>query len=95
MRIVLKSYKNLIDRTEYNRSSDEVDKLLYEYLKVLKQQGWIDAISEGGVMSPDRSTLFVVSRSPYNGQLLPLSENNASAYNAIVEKLLVEDFVQY
>ncbi len=96
MGIILKNYKNLTDKMEYNKNYNEAEKLLYEYEELLKLQGWSEIITEGGVMSPDGSTLFIVSRSPYNGQLLPLSQSMVNSYNTIVDELIESgDFVKY
>lgn len=91
--VILKSYKSLSDNSKY--SNDDVEELLYEYGEVLKQQGWTEAILDGGVKAPDGSTLFVISRSPYKGQLLSLSQSMMNSYNDIVGKLIDSgDFVE-
>ena len=59
MRVILKSYRLTRD-----------EKTLFDYVEMLKAQGWQYNISEGGCVSPDRSTIFIDFRDPYYGQLL-------------------------
>lgn len=91
MGVILKSY-SLIDK---KNSGNDSNNLLYEYAELLKKSGWTEAMLEGGVESPDGSTLFVVSRNPYKGQLLSLSQSLISSYSDIVGKLIDSgDFVE-
>ena len=99
MKIILKSYidkvkESIADFDNCEKLRKEAKEFLLSYRDRLKQEGWIDVPMEGGITSPDGSTLFVISRSPYNGQLLSLSEGKINEYNLIVEKFLEsEDFV--
>lgn len=91
--VILKSYKSLSDKSKHSKS--DTDELLYEYAESLKQQGWTEAMLEGGVESPDGSTLFVVSRNPYKGQLLSLRKDIVNEFNIIVSKLKEsDDFIE-
>jgi len=54
----------------------------------LKREGWIDVPLEGGVMSPDYSTLFIAFRTPYEGQLLQFRKDKIKEYNFIVRKFV-------
>lgn len=91
--VILKSYKSLADKSKHSKSDTE--ELLYEYAESLKQQGWTEAMREGGVESPDGSTLFVVSRNPYKGQLLSLRKDMVNEFNIIVSKLKEsDDFIE-
>ena len=81
---ILKKYKDTRD-----------EKALYRYGESLSQKGWILIPIEGGYLSPDVSTLFIVARSPYNGQLLQFYENKEMEYNALVDELVKSgDFVE-
>lgn len=83
-KVILKSYKLMRDR-----------KILYDYVDKLKTQGWQYSISEGGCISPDKSTVFVDYRDPYYGQLLCLSSKKRGEYENYVKNLLESgDFVE-
>lgn len=89
--IILKSYKKLIiekimekqeiDTKSYN---EEIKKYRDKFLK----DGWIDIPIEGGLLSPDGSTLFIYNRSPYEGQLLQYEYESNEEYNKICLKFL-------
>lgn len=83
-KVILKSYKLMRDR-----------KILYDYVDKLKTQGWQYNISEGGCISPDKSTVFVDYRDPYYGQLLCFSSKKMGEYENNVRNLLESgDFVE-
>lgn len=84
MRPILKSYRLTHDNKE-----------LYAYADKLKAQGWQYNISEGGCISPDRSTIFVDFRDPYYGQLMCRSDAKQSEYENIVKMFMESgDFVE-
>lgn len=93
MKVILKSYR---DKTieevsgykDISKQYDEADNLVYDYRRLLIQEGWIDFPQEGGVISPDHSTLFITTRIPYNGQLLLYTENKKDEYLLIVNKFI-------
>lgn len=67
---------------------------LFKYGRLLEQQGWRYNIMEGGYLSPDRSTLFICARTPYEGQLLPYSAEGWERYLSLVqERLESGDFI--
>jgi len=70
------------------KSSVKKPKNLISYLENLKREGWIDVPLEGGVMSPDYSTLFIAFRTPYEGQLLQFRKDKIKEYNFIVRKFV-------
>lgn len=76
-RAILKTYQDTKDR-----------KALYEYGELLSRKGWNLIPIKGGYLSPDNSTLFVVARFPYNGQLLQYCENKEKEYTALVDELV-------
>lgn len=84
MRVILKSYRLTLDKQE-----------LYAYVEKLKAQGWQYNISEGGCISPDRSTIFVDFRDPYYGQLMCRSGAKQNEYENIVNMFMESgDFVE-
>lgn len=84
MRVILKSYRLTLDKQE-----------LYAYVEKLKAQGWQYNISEGGCISPDRSTIFVDFRNPYYGQLMCRSGTKQNEYENIVNMFMESgDFVE-
>lgn len=84
MRVILKSYRLTRDKQE-----------LCAYVEKLKVQGWQYNISEGGCISPDRSTIFVDFRDPYYGQLMCCSGDKKNEYENTVNMFLESgDFVE-
>lgn len=84
MRVILKSYRLTRD-----------EKTLFDYVEMLKAQGWQYNISEGGCVSPDRSTIFIDFRDPYYGQLLCRSGEKKCEYeNTVKEFIALGDFVE-
>lgn len=67
---------------------------LFKYGRLLEQQGWKYSIMEGGYLSPDRSTIFICLRIPYEGQLLPYSPEGGERYLSLVqERVESGDFI--
>lgn len=83
MRTMLKKYK------ENNYSSE----VAWNYAVELESKGWINDMLEGGVISPDTSTIFYYSRTPYTGQLLKFKPNKNEQYDKIVKEL-ENDFME-
>ncbi|WP_147325824.1 hypothetical protein [Lacrimispora amygdalina] len=81
---ILKSFKE-------TRNHD----VLFEYGRLLEQQGWKCIPIEGGYLSPDGSTIFICMRTPYEGQLLQYSSGGEESYLSQV-KAMVEsgDFTE-
>ncbi|ADL03729.1 hypothetical protein [Lacrimispora saccharolytica] len=81
---ILKSFKE-------TRNHD----VLFEYGRLLEQQGWKCILIEGGYLSPDHSTIFICMRAPYEGQLLQYSSDGEENYLLQV-KAMVEsgDFTE-
>jgi len=84
-RVILKEHKETFD-----------EKVLHKYGRKLEQKGWVITPIEGGYLSPDCSTIFIVGRSPYFGQLIQYSANKETEYNNIAQELItVGDFIEY
>lgn len=71
--VILKCYRDLI--TERIMAKEKMNRKLYneeieKYRDKLLKDGWSDIPIEGGLISPDQSTLFIYNRSSYEGQLL-------------------------
>ena len=61
----------------------------------LLQEGWTLSIGEGGLISPDNSTVFYLYRSPYHAQLFPLSQEGEQAYERIKNEFITSgDFIE-
>ena len=53
---------------------------LNECAAKLMKEGWTLSIGEGGLISPDQSTVLYLYRSPYHGQLFSFSREGEQAY---------------
>lgn len=74
----------------------EREKIIYDYAWKLEQEdGWINSMIEGGVVSPDGSTIFYYARSPYNGELEQFNRDRESYEKNIKEMMDKGDFVTY
>lgn len=62
-----------------------------KYKQHLENIGWMDNIMEGGMVSPDSSTIFIYSRAPYIGQLMPFMPTYVNYYNNIVNEMILYD----
>ena len=83
MRVILNDYVKTGDRGQ-----------LIAYGRLLQQKGWTFIMMEGGYLSPDGSTMFIVNRSPYHGQLLQAAANVEKEYLSISNELMESgDFV--
>lgn len=80
MRVVLKSTYSTHNLTDYN-------KCIEDFGNYLKEQGWIEDIMEGGIISPNLSTIYYTSREPYIGQLLQFSPNKKQQYENTLKEL--------
>lgn len=90
---ILKEYNNKILQPvntydDIKIKNDEATEILYNYKNKLEQRGWILNLHEGSMMSPDLSTLFVLSRPPYDGQLLLFDNEKRKEYNRILDELI-------
>lgn len=81
---ILRSYRDSRDK-----------KALLEYGEMLERKGWLYIPMEGGYLSPDGSTMFIVARAPYYGELLSFSEYKEQKYLALVWELIASgDFIE-
>lgn len=89
--IILKALKDCKEKDFYKKKS-----IIFEYGWYLESLGWTNYMEEGGVVSPDRSTVFYYGKVPYNGQLFRFSPTGEEGYQKICEELIRKgDFIQY
>lgn len=70
--------------------------LIYDYaLKLEQEYGWKNSIMQGGIISPDGSTIFYYDRSPYNGELEQFSKDRENYEKIINEMIHKGDFISY
>lgn len=86
---ILKGYKDNISKQDTTSAKVE----LFNYVRQLEQKGWIDDMMEGGVISPDISTIFYYNRKPYIGQLAQFRANAREQYRKTCENLK-KDFIE-
>ena len=69
--IILKDYYELLMNRDIptEEAAEMRREALNRYEQKLLAQGWQISIGEGGVISPDDSTVLYTTRSPYHGQL--------------------------
>lgn len=53
----------------------------------LEHLGFSYSITEGGYISPDRSTIVIDSRIPYIGEVMPFHLDKEAGYNDVVTLL--------
>lgn len=85
---ILKDYYNCKNGVEKGR-------ILMEYAWGLEALGWHNIMIEGGVVSPDNSTIFIYARSPYNGEIRQFSTNYEGFKKIRKEFLNKGDFITY
>lgn len=62
---------------------------LEDFSHYLDNLGWIDSKLEGGMISPDYSTIFIYNRSPYYGQLIQFGRNKEKDYYKTINNMLI------
>lgn len=82
--VIIKAYCKLKENGDYKMFKEEINKCTEKLIN----KGWEDIIYEGGVVSPDKSTLFIYNRSPYNGQLIQYKANVENKYNEICNSFI-------
>lgn len=71
------------------------EKIIHDYALKLEESGWINSMIEGGVVSPDGSTIFYYARSPYNGELEQFNRDRENYEKNVKEMINKGDFVTY
>lgn len=99
--IVLKEFKDLVND---KITLKEYIKICWNYADKLEKSGWENIVIEGGVCSPDKSTLFIYNRNPYEGRLLDSGylayffkshQERDVAFKKVCKELLAsEDFIE-
>ena len=81
LKTVLKDYSRKVIK------HDMVDKHVEEFRKQLEENGWYENILEGGMISPDESTIFYYNREPYVGMLDLYDNNKIEEYDNMCKEL--------
>lgn len=89
-----KYYESLMDKSvPYTQTSEIRKSLIDEYEKKLLDSGWKLCISEGGVVSPDLTTIFYTDRQLYVGQIMSYSFDQKAFQSCIKPLLQSGDFI--
>ncbi|MGM9543565.1 MAG: hypothetical protein ACI3T9_01145 [Romboutsia timonensis] len=89
--IILKKYMEA-RKQDYRKASN----IATEYAIYLEEEkGWNMSLIEGGVISPDGSTIYHFARSPYNGQLSQFNRDEESYKNICKELISKGEFISY
>ena len=88
--IILKDYYELLMNQDIptEEAAEMRREALNRHEQKLLAQGWHLSIGEGGVISPDDSTVFYTTRSPYHGQLFQNSREGEKGYELIKNELI-------
>lgn len=87
-KIILKERLDLL-RNITSESLDKYYDICFKYGEKLLNKGWLDSRGyEGGVISPDFSSIYITNRSPYEGELLQFSQHKEAEYLKLKEELL-------
>ena len=90
-----KYYESLMTKSvPYTQTSEIRKSLIEEYEKKLLDSGWKLCISEGGVVSPDLTTIFYTCRQPYIGQIMSYSVDHKAFRRCIKTLLQSGDFIE-
>jgi hypothetical protein len=74
------NYHNAMKRYD----SEKAKTIIENKREELIAYGWFDYLMEGGVVSPDLSTIFIYSRAPYHGQYLQFRQELKKEFLKIV-----------
>lgn len=96
MVIIKRFYELLKDKDIPTEEAAEMrGKVLNEHEEKLMKQGWQLSIGEGGLVSPDSSAVLYIFRSPYHGQLFPLSQEGEKSFELIKNEFIRSgDFIE-
>ena len=88
--IIIKRFYELLKNKDI--PTEEVAEMrgevLNEYENKLVKQGWQLSIGEGGIVSPNNSAVLYLFRSPYHGQLFPLSQEGEKSFELIKSEFI-------
>lgn len=96
MVIIKRFYELLKNKDIPNEDAAEMrGEVLNEYEEKLMKQGRQLSTGEGGLVSPDNSAVLYLFRSPYHGQLFPLSQEGEKSYELIKSEFIKSgDFIE-
>ena len=95
--IILKDYYELLKNRDIptEEAAEMRREALNRYEQKLLAQGWQLSIGEGGLVSPDNSAVLYLFRSPYHGQLFPLSQDGEKSFELIKSEFIKSgDFIE-
>ena len=95
--IILKDYYELLMNRDIptEEAAEMRREVLNRYEQKLLAQGWQLSIGEGGLVSPDNSAVLYLFRSPYHGQLFPLSQDGEKSFELIKSEFIKSgDFIE-
>ena len=95
--IILKDYYELLMNRDIptEEAAEMRREALNRYEQKLLVQGWQISIGEGGVISPDVSTVLYMTRYPYHGQLFQNSREGEKSFELIKEEFIKSgDFIE-
>lgn len=95
--VIIKRFYELLKNKEIptEEAAQMRGEVLNEYENKLVKQGWKLSIGEGGVISPDGSTVLYTNRSPYHGQLFQNSREGEKSFELIKEEFIKSgDFIE-
>ena len=95
--IILKDYYELLMNRDIptEEAAEMRREALNRYEQKLLVQGWQISIGEGGVISPDDSTVLYTTRSPYHGQLFQNSREGEENFELFKNEFIKSgDFIE-
>ena len=95
--VIIKRFYELLKNKEIptEEAAQMRGEVLNEYENKLVKQGWKLSIGEGGVISPDGSTVLYTNRPPYHGQLFQNSREGEKSFELIKEEFIKSgDFIE-
>lgn len=95
--VIIKSFYELLKNKDIptEEAAEMRGEVLIEYERKLLKEGWTLSIGEGGLVSPDKSTVLYLYRSPYYGQLFPLSREGEENFELIKNEFIKSgDFIE-
>lgn len=95
--VIIKNFYELLKNKDIptEEAAEMRGEVLIEYERKLLKEGWTLSIGEGGLVSPDKSTVLYLYRSPYHGQLFPLSREGEQNFELIKNEFIKSgDFIE-
>ena len=95
--VILKSFYELLKDKDIptEDAAETRGEVLREQERKLTKEGWRLSIGEGGIVSPDGSTVLYLTKSPYHGQLFQLSREGEQEFEHIKDEFIRSgDFIE-